>query len=166
MGKQQYIIEIPASVGRRVARRARQENRKPSDLAVEALRRYIALPKFPEETPTPAELRAIRRGEAAIERGDSITLDELRRKETMARRPRLAGPAQKSLERMPPRDQARVRAALDEMELNPFSGDIKYLKGDPRLRRRVGSWRIFFRVERAQSAIYISAIERRSSTTY
>jgi len=90
MGKQQYIIELPASVGRRVARRARQENRKPSELAVEALRRYIALPKFPEETPTAAELRAIRRGEAAIERGDSITLDELRRKEPMARRPRRA----------------------------------------------------------------------------
>jgi len=88
MGKQQYVIEIPASVGRRVARRARQENRKPSELAVEALRRYIALPKLPEETPTAAELRAIRRGEAAIQRGDSITLDELRRKETMARRRR------------------------------------------------------------------------------
>jgi predicted transcriptional regulator len=88
VAKQQYIIEIPASVGRRVARRAREENRKPSELAVEALRRYIALPKFPEETPTSAELRAIRRGEAAIERGDSITLDELRRKESMARRPR------------------------------------------------------------------------------
>jgi len=52
------------------------------------------------------------------------------------------------------------------METHPFSGDIKYIKGDPRLRRRVGSWRIFFRVERAESAIYISAIERRSSTTY
>ena len=61
MGKQQYIIELPASVGRRVARRARQENRKPSELAVEALRRYIALPK-PEEPRTAAELRAIRRG--------------------------------------------------------------------------------------------------------
>jgi hypothetical protein len=38
------------------------------------------------ETPTAAELRAIRRGEAAIKRGDSITLGELRRKETMAHR--------------------------------------------------------------------------------
>ena len=88
MAKQHYLIRIPASVGRRVARRARQENRKPSELAVEALRRYIALPEFPEETPTAAELRAIRRGEAAIKRGDSITLDELRRKEAMARRAR------------------------------------------------------------------------------
>jgi predicted transcriptional regulator len=69
-------------------RRARQEKRNPSALAVEALRRYIALPSFPEETPTPAELRAIRRGEADIKRGDCITLNELRRKETVARRPR------------------------------------------------------------------------------
>jgi mRNA-degrading endonuclease RelE of RelBE toxin-antitoxin system len=78
----------------------------------------------------------------------------------------LAGPAQKSLERIPPRDRARVHAALGEMETDPFSGDVKYLKGDPRLRRRVGNWRIFFRVERAENSIYISAIERRSSTTY
>jgi mRNA-degrading endonuclease RelE of RelBE toxin-antitoxin system len=52
------------------------------------------------------------------------------------------------------------------MELNPFTGDIKFLKGDPRLRRRVGNWRIFFRVERVENTIYISAIERRTSTTY
>jgi hypothetical protein len=87
MSKQQYAIQIPASVGRRAARRARQEKRNPSELTVEALRRYIALPSFPEETPTAAELRAIRRGEAAITRADYITLDELRRKETVARRP-------------------------------------------------------------------------------
>jgi mRNA-degrading endonuclease RelE of RelBE toxin-antitoxin system len=46
----------------------------------------------------------------------------------------LAGPAQKSLNRIPTRDQERIRAAISEMETNPFSGDIKFLKGDPRLR--------------------------------
>jgi predicted transcriptional regulator len=88
MRKQHYTIQIPASVARRVVRRARQEKRHPSDVAVEALTRDIALPSFPEESPTPAELRAIRRGEAAIKRGDFTTLDELRRKEALARRPR------------------------------------------------------------------------------
>jgi mRNA-degrading endonuclease RelE of RelBE toxin-antitoxin system len=78
----------------------------------------------------------------------------------------LAGPAQKSLKRAPSRDQDRIRAAILEMEANPFLGDIKFLKGDPRLRRRVGNWRIFFRIERADNSIYISAIERRTSTTY
>ncbi len=67
---------------------------------------------------------------------------------------------------MPSRDQARIRAAIDEMETNPFSGDIKYLQGQERLRRRVGNWRIFFRLERAEDTLYIVAIERRASTTY
>jgi mRNA-degrading endonuclease RelE of RelBE toxin-antitoxin system len=67
---------------------------------------------------------------------------------------------------MPSRDQARIRAAMDEMETNPFSGDIKYLQGQERLRRRVGNWRVFFRLERAVDTLYIVAIERRTSTTY
>jgi hypothetical protein len=41
----------------------------------------------------------------------------------------LAGPAQRSLERIPARDRARIRTAIDEMEIDPFSGDIKHLKG-------------------------------------
>jgi predicted transcriptional regulator len=87
-----YTIELPAAVGRRLAQRARQKNRKPSELAVEILSGYIALPDFPEEMPTKAELRAIRRGEAAIARGDYITLDDLRREESLGRRPRRARP--------------------------------------------------------------------------
>ena len=67
---------------------------------------------------------------------------------------------------MPSRDQARIRAAIDEMETNPFSGDIKYLQERERLRRRVGNWRVFFRLERTLDTVYIVAIERRTSTTY
>jgi mRNA-degrading endonuclease RelE of RelBE toxin-antitoxin system len=78
----------------------------------------------------------------------------------------LAGPAQKSLDRIPSPDQARIRAAIDEMETDPFSGDIKHLKGRGLLRRRVGSWRIFYRLERADNLVWIVAIERRTSTTY
>jgi len=76
--RQQYVLEIPASVGERVARRARRERRKPSEVAVDALQRYFALPHFPEEMPTASELRAIRRGEAEIERGEFVTLGGLR----------------------------------------------------------------------------------------
>jgi predicted transcriptional regulator len=73
-----------------VERTMRAEHRTRSELVREALRTYIAIRQLPEETPTPAELRAIRRGEAAIKRGDYITLDELRREEEMGRRPRRA----------------------------------------------------------------------------
>jgi mRNA-degrading endonuclease RelE of RelBE toxin-antitoxin system len=51
----------------------------------------------------------------------------------------LASPAQKSLDRVSHRDRARLRAAMDEMEADPFHGDAKFLKGQNRLRRRVGS---------------------------
>jgi mRNA interferase RelE/StbE len=78
----------------------------------------------------------------------------------------LAGPAQKSLERIPSPDQLRVRAAIEKMAADPFTGDVKYLKGQNRLRRRVGNWRIFFRLERDENILYIVAIERRTSTTY
>jgi hypothetical protein len=55
-----------------------------------ARRTRISNRKFPEETPTPGELRAIRRGRAAYERRDYVTLDELRREEAVARSPRRA----------------------------------------------------------------------------
>jgi hypothetical protein len=90
MGKQQqYVLEIPAAVGERITRRARRGKRKPSEVAVEALPRYFALAHFHEETPTVAELRAIRRSEAAIKRGDDITRDELRRPKQSAKKSRI-----------------------------------------------------------------------------
>jgi predicted transcriptional regulator len=73
MSRRQYTIELPAAVGRRVVRAAKREHRDPSDVAIAALRLYFT---FPTEAATAAELRAIRRGEAAYKRGDYITLDE------------------------------------------------------------------------------------------
>jgi mRNA-degrading endonuclease RelE of RelBE toxin-antitoxin system len=53
------------------------------------------------------------------------------------------------------------------MAEDPFRGDIKYLKGQMEtLRRRVGDWRIFFRLVQERKHILVSAIERRTSTTY
>jgi mRNA-degrading endonuclease RelE of RelBE toxin-antitoxin system len=34
------------------------------------------------------------------------------------------------------------------------------------LRRRVGAWRIFFRVEQGKHVVVILAVKRRTSTTY
>jgi mRNA-degrading endonuclease RelE of RelBE toxin-antitoxin system len=55
----------------------------------------------------------------------------------------LAGPARKSLDRIPTKDRRRILAALDEMQQNPFQGDIRRLQGLSGFRRRVGNWRIF-----------------------
>lgn len=78
----------------------------------------------------------------------------------------LAGPARKSLKRIPAGDKTRILAALAEMQQNPFQGDIRKLQGLPGFRRRVGNWRILFEVALEPRHIVIAAIERRTSTTY
>ena len=55
----------------------KHEHRTRSELMREALRTYFSS-RFPEEVPTAAELRAIRRGRAAIAHGDYVSLDEFR----------------------------------------------------------------------------------------
>ena len=53
------------------------EHRTRSELLREALRTYFSS-RVSEVAPTPAELRAIRRGRVALARGDYVTLDQLR----------------------------------------------------------------------------------------
>ena len=89
--RQTITISLPPAMAEQVEKTMQAENRTRSELVREALRTYIAIRQFPEEAPTPAELRAIRRGRAAYERGDFVTLDELRRREkAVAGRPRRA----------------------------------------------------------------------------
>jgi mRNA-degrading endonuclease RelE of RelBE toxin-antitoxin system len=79
----------------------------------------------------------------------------------------VAEAAQKQLARFPAKDQARIAAALLAITNNPFSGDIVKLEGEPnRWRRRVGHYRIFFSVDKATRIASISAVLRRTSTTY
>ena len=60
---------------------------------------------------------------------------------------RVTGPARKALQRVPARDQVRLKAALTAIQHDPFSGDIAHLTAQPGAwRRRVGSYRIFFDV--------------------
>jgi len=78
----------------------------------------------------------------------------------------LAAPAQKSLKRIPPADQTRILAALGEMQRDPFQGDIRRLQGLSGFRRRVGNWRAFFEIVPDRKHVVVTAIERRTSTTY
>jgi mRNA interferase RelE/StbE len=79
----------------------------------------------------------------------------------------LAGPARKSLKRIPPDDRIRVRLAIDALEENPLLGDVRKLKGGQEgFRRRVGDWRVFFDIYPEEQRVVVTAIERRTSTTY
>jgi len=79
----------------------------------------------------------------------------------------VTGPAQKQLRRLPAKDRSRVRAALLVMKGDPFSGDLARLHGQPGgWRRRAGAYRIFFDVDYGQRLVIVTAIVRRTSTTY
>jgi len=87
--RQTFTISLPPKMAEQVEKTMRAEHRTRSELVREALRRYISNRRSLEETPTAAELRAIRQGEAAYQRGDSVTLDEyLRDVDSHPRRPR------------------------------------------------------------------------------
>ena len=79
----------------------------------------------------------------------------------------IAEPAQKQAARFPAKDQDRVAAAIRSMAVDPFSADVLKLEGQGnRWRRRVGSYRIFFAVDTTAKAVAVSAILRRTSSTY
>ena len=85
----------------------------------------------------------------------------------MAWRVVITGPAQKDFRKLPQKERARVKAALLSLESDPFMGDVKRLKGSPSAwRRRVGNYRLLFDLDFDQHLVVVSAILRRTSTTY
>ncbi|MFZ0797507.1 MAG: type II toxin-antitoxin system RelE/ParE family toxin [Terriglobales bacterium] len=79
----------------------------------------------------------------------------------------ITGPAQREFQKLPAKDQARVKDALLAMQQDPFSGDIKRLKGQASAwRRRVGSYRIVYDLHVEEQRIVVAGILRRTSTTY
>ena len=72
-----FTISLPPAMLAELERVRKAEHRTRSELLREALRTYFSS-RFPEAMPTVAELRAIRRGRAAVARGDQMTLDDLR----------------------------------------------------------------------------------------
>ena len=73
----------------------------------------------------------------------------------------------KQLRRIPKRDRERIVAALEELVVNPYSGDIEKMKGEPDVwRRRAGAYRIFFEVLSKKRTVYVYHVARRTSTTY
>ncbi|MBI5221052.1 MAG: type II toxin-antitoxin system RelE/ParE family toxin [Candidatus Liptonbacteria bacterium] len=74
-------------------------------------------------------------------------------------------PARKDLVKLPSRDQERIERVLYKLRDDPFSGDIKHLE-PPGWRRRSGNYRIFYDLLLEDHFIVVTAIKRRTSTTY
>jgi mRNA-degrading endonuclease RelE of RelBE toxin-antitoxin system len=56
-------------------------------------------------------------------------------------------------------------AALDAMQADPLSGDVVRLAGQDAFRRRVGDYRIIFRID-GKARAGIVDIARRTTTSY
>ena len=68
----------------------------------------------------------------------------------------------KELKRLTPKDQARIRAAIDALSDGLGTGDIKKLRGrENEWRLRVGSWRVIFSPDFAARLIFILHVHPR-----
>ena len=73
----------------------------------------------------------------------------------------------KQLKRFSKKDIARIMAALDQFEINPFFGDIEKMEGEKNVwRKRVGSYRISFEIYMDKRIVFVFDIKRRTTTTY
>ena len=60
-----------------------------------------------------------------------------------------------------------IDQAFEEMCSDPYSGDVRFLRGmGIVLRRRVGDWRILFELDKNKKLIIVLAVKRRGSKTY
>jgi mRNA-degrading endonuclease RelE of RelBE toxin-antitoxin system len=81
----------------------------------------------------------------------------------------LTDDARKDLAAIQRRDQKRIARAIDQMESDPFQGNLQALKGGEWkgvFRRRVGPFRLFFVADHNAKKVTIIRIARRAEKTY
>ncbi|MEK7117279.1 MAG: type II toxin-antitoxin system RelE/ParE family toxin [Patescibacteria group bacterium] len=75
--------------------------------------------------------------------------------------------ARKQLKKIPKKDSLRIEKVVDEMEIDPFTGDVqKISQYENKWRRRVGSYRIKYEINIATKFVSVFDIKRRTSSTY
>ncbi|MEK7149633.1 MAG: type II toxin-antitoxin system RelE/ParE family toxin [Patescibacteria group bacterium] len=73
----------------------------------------------------------------------------------------------KVLKKMPRRDAEVILEVIKLFPKNPYFGDIQKMKGENNAwRRRIGSYRIFYKIKVVEKIILVFYIERRASKTY
>ncbi|MEK7516656.1 MAG: type II toxin-antitoxin system RelE/ParE family toxin [Patescibacteria group bacterium] len=73
----------------------------------------------------------------------------------------------KALQRIPRRDAGVLLEAIRLLPANPYFGDLQKMSGDDHVwRRRIGSYRIFYKLMAAGRIILVFRLERRTSKTY
>jgi mRNA-degrading endonuclease RelE of RelBE toxin-antitoxin system len=81
----------------------------------------------------------------------------------------LSASAVNALKKLPRDRQEQIGRAIDEMEFDPIAGDVIPLRGNEwksHYRKRAGSYRLIFTLDREARTVAISAILIRSEKTY
>jgi mRNA-degrading endonuclease RelE of RelBE toxin-antitoxin system len=82
---------------------------------------------------------------------------------------RLSKQAAKQLHRLPQDRRKQLAEAIEEMEEDPTSGDVRPIKSGKfkgTLRKRVGRYRIVFSFDHSKNRVEIAAILTRTGKTY
>ncbi|MDO8676600.1 MAG: type II toxin-antitoxin system RelE/ParE family toxin [Candidatus Azambacteria bacterium] len=73
----------------------------------------------------------------------------------------------KNLEKLPRYDAEVLLNVIRLLPINPYFGDIQKMKGENYAwRRRVGSYRIFYKLKISERVVLVFNLERRTSKTY
>jgi len=73
----------------------------------------------------------------------------------------------KALKRTPRHDTEVLLGVIRLLSTNPYFGDIQKMKGENNAwRRRIGSYRIFYKIKVIERTILVFHLERRTSKTY
>ncbi len=82
---------------------------------------------------------------------------------------RLSNQSAKQFRRLPKDRRRQIAQAIEEMEIDPTSSDVRPIKSGRfkgALRKRVGSYRIVFALDRENKAVNVAAIIFRTGKTY
>lgn len=73
----------------------------------------------------------------------------------------------KTLKRIPRHDAEVILEVIKLLPINPYFGDIKKMEAEEGAwRRRIGSYRMFYRINIFKKVILVFHLERRVSKTY
>jgi mRNA-degrading endonuclease RelE of RelBE toxin-antitoxin system len=79
----------------------------------------------------------------------------------------LSNPSRRNLAKASKADAKAINHALTVMCNDVFEGDVRRLRGTRDIiRRRVGAWRILYRIDLERRIIIVVNIKRRDSHTY
>lgn len=73
----------------------------------------------------------------------------------------------KVLKKIPQHDAEAILNVIKFLPFDPYFGDIQKMKGEENSwRRRVGAYRIFYKIKTSEKTILVFNLERRTSKTY